>query len=328
MIFNRAFWGNIVFKTIKPIIKLFSDRDLWEERIFQCKRVIFGDSYVIQDAKIQYIDKHKVDQLIHISEDICGIDANKKSPQIIVSLTSYGERIADIKYTLFSLVNQTVKPNQIILWLAPNDFTEALASQFHPYGITVNVCEDIKSYKKLIPALRSNPDDIIITADDDIYYPPCWLEHLLVAYMKQPQCIHCHYAKLIRFDDKGGLLPFRQWKNVQVESKLSASFCILPIGCGGVLYPPYSLYQDVTNKDLFTELAPFGDDLWFWAMAVMQGTKINVVENNIDTITYVDPAKELGIDSNPLWKINVWRRYNDKQLKALFASYPTLQQRV
>ncbi len=52
------------------------------------------------------------------------------------------------------------------------------------------------------------------------------------------------------------------------------------------------------------ELCPYGDDLWFWAMAVLNGTKINVVRDNLKMqSSFVDTAK-----SGALWIENAkWR---------------------
>ncbi len=47
-----------------------------------------------------------------------------------------------------------------------------------PKGLTIDWCEDIKSYKKLIPTLKKYPDAIIVTADDDLIYDNKWLEQL------------------------------------------------------------------------------------------------------------------------------------------------------
>ena len=46
------------------------------------------------------------------------------------------------------------------------------------------------------------------------------------------------------------------------------------MGFGGVLYPPHSLSNEVRSSDVFFKLCPFQDDIWFWAMAVINSTKI------------------------------------------------------
>ena len=38
------------------------------------------------------------------------------------------------------------------------------------FGLTIDWCENLRSYKKLIPAIEKYPDDIIVTADDDVFY--------------------------------------------------------------------------------------------------------------------------------------------------------------
>lgn len=48
-----------------------------------------------------------------------------ESIDCVVSLTSYGKRIATLHYTLYSLLNQTVKPQQIIVWLAHGEVLTA-----------------------------------------------------------------------------------------------------------------------------------------------------------------------------------------------------------
>ena len=43
-----------------------------------------------------------------------GITEEKRKNELIVSLTSFPERMKDIKYTIYSLLNQTIKKNKII----------------------------------------------------------------------------------------------------------------------------------------------------------------------------------------------------------------------
>ena len=51
-------------------------------------------------------------------------------------------------------------------------------------GLTIDWYHDIRSYKKLIPTLKRYPDDIIITADDDILYPCNMVSDLYDTYTK------------------------------------------------------------------------------------------------------------------------------------------------
>ena len=78
---------------------------------------------------------------------------------IIISLTSYGKRIYDVYLTIESLMRQTIKPNKIILWLAEDEFSldniPQTLKNIQKRGLTIEFCEDIRSYKKLVPALKN-----------------------------------------------------------------------------------------------------------------------------------------------------------------------------
>ena len=152
--------------------------------------------------KINYkkkIKKFKDDDKLQkrISEfNQTGVTTEKRKPQLIISVTSFSQRIRDVHFTLYSLLTQTLKPDAVVLWLGEEEFPDkennlpqsVLALKRN--GLTIKWCKDTGSYKKLIPSLKEYPDDIIVTADDDIYYRPNWLELLYNAYLKEPQYIH------------------------------------------------------------------------------------------------------------------------------------------
>jgi hypothetical protein len=94
--------------------------------------------------------------------------------KLIVSLTSYPLRFATLPLTLRSLLCQAVKPDRIVLWVPHDDepiIPEAVR-RLTSYGVEIRTTDDIKSFKKIIPAVRAFPDAFIVTADDDVYYGP------------------------------------------------------------------------------------------------------------------------------------------------------------
>ena len=280
---------------------------------------------------IKHIDKKQVTkQLKH-----CGYGLSKetRNPEIIVSLTSFPQRMYDMHFGLYSLFNQSVKPNKIILWLAEEEFPNkekdlpCTVLFFLEKGLEIKWCSNIKSYKKLIPSLKAFPNAIIVTADDDIYYPEDWLEKLCQSYQKNPQCIHCHRAHKIRLDSNKKILPYAMWEH-EIRNSLPAYINFFT-GCGGVLFPPKSLYADILNEALFTKLAPNADDIWFWAMAVLQKTKIVVAEDNIKQLTYINPERELGLNGEiTLFSQNGSQGQNDVQLRNVLAHYPQIMERI
>ena len=273
--------------------------------------------------ELKTIDRDKVDNEIK-NFSSRGITDNT---DVIVSLTSFPERMYEIKYTLYSLLNQTIKPEKVILWLSREEFPNLENDlpddvlDFKKNGLTIGWTHNIYSYKKLIPALKEFPNKKIVTADDDIFYEKDWLEKLLIANQKYPDCIITHRAHKIKFT-KNEIAPYKKWKKKIKTCK--PSFVNFLTGAGGVLYPANCLYKDVTNENIFMEILPKADDIWFWAMAVLNGTKIFVPKNNIVKLTHVNPARERGLtDETTLFATNKLGG-NDIQLQKLIEYYPQI----
>lgn len=60
------------------------------------------------------IDKQEIDELIAHKKFI-GLNKSPRAEKIIVSLTSYKPRINDVKYAIYSLLNQSFPPDKLIL---------------------------------------------------------------------------------------------------------------------------------------------------------------------------------------------------------------------
>lgn len=91
--------------------------------------------------------------------------------------------------------------------------------------------------RKLIPALELWPDAWFVTADDDVYYPPDWLEQL-VGQARRGTVVgtRVHLAPL---DPSGRLTPYGSWTMAtHLLRAPSADTRLFPTGVGGVLYPP------------------------------------------------------------------------------------------
>jgi len=251
--------------------------------------------------------------------------SKKKIDNLIVSLTSFPQRIDEIKYTVYSLLDQTVLPEKIILWLAesqfPNkeeDLPEELLA-FKKFGFDIKWCEDIRSYKKLVPTLEHFPNNYIVTADDDLYYKRKWLEKLWFEHLKYPDDIVCHLAAEIFVNDKE-VLPYMQWK--KYIPKETEGFQVFPCGAGGILYHQRYLHKDINRNDLFLKLAPHADDIWFYFMAVLGGTKIRVIKKPYVNVKYLNPYREYGLDNKlKLSTINVDGGLNDEQFKNIIEYY-------
>jgi hypothetical protein len=241
------------------------------------------------------------------------------SPRFIITLTSYGKRVnGKAPYAIHSLFNQSVQPDKIVLWLAHGTRISGKLKRLEKMGLEIRFCDDIKSYKKLIPALSEFPDDILVTADDDIFFPPDWLKLLKETHFKNPDKICCHRAHEICLDENKNIIPYTQWR-AAIKS-IEYSKRLFPTTGAGVLYPPHSFNKEVFNIPKFQTLAPTGDDVWFWAMARHNRKEFVLVKDNISTLTGI------GINNDGLWKIN--NGNNDEQIKSVLKAYPDVYESI
>ena len=252
-----------------------------------------------------------------------GVTTQEREVPLVVSLTSFPRRKKMVPYTIETILSQTVKPDRVILWLADEQFPKKERElpkhllRLREYGLEIMWTKDIRSYKKLIPSLQLCPDAVIVTADDDVYYPPTWLEKLYDGYKEQPRMIYCHKCVKVETDEDGNLRPYNNWATMSSHDKVG-SFLNMQIGSNGVLYPPYSLYKDVTREDIFMNNALDADDIWFWAMALLVNTTIKVVNEPLDPLEGV-----FSIMPVSLWDENR-QGNNDRVIQKLIKLYPKL----
>ena len=116
-------------------------------------------------------------KLSKFKKELCSdyLSLSDRSVKVTVSLTSMPDRMKYLHLTLYSLLRQSFKPDRVVLWLAENQFPSreneipGAVLSLKKYGLEIRWYHDIKSYKKLIPGLKTFPDDIIVTADDDVF---------------------------------------------------------------------------------------------------------------------------------------------------------------
>ena len=127
-------------------------------------------------------------------------DCRNCNEPVIVSLTTFPARIDYVHLAIMSLLNQTVKPERIILWLASEQFRDVkipdTLKDLCRYGLEIRYCEeDILAHKKYYYAMRTFPKHIIVTYDDDIIYPEDSLEKLLIMHRNHPNAIICNRGR-------------------------------------------------------------------------------------------------------------------------------------
>lgn len=236
--------------------------------------------------------------------------------QLVVSLTSYPKRFDTLNVTLQSLLNQTVIPDKLILWLCEVDFpslpdsVRALESQ----GLEIFVIQDDwRSYKKLIPALLNFPSSYIVTADDDLLYRPTWLEELVDAHTLIGGVV-AHRAHIAQTSESGNFRPYNEW----IAATPPDNFCLLrsplvfPTTGAGVLYPPELFSDEALDASRAMRICPTGDDIWFYFMLLRSGHAASLISGR--------SLIEIGQGNESLWSIN-GRGGNDDQIRAWIEEY-------
>lgn len=236
----------------------------------------------------------------------------QEEQDFVVSLTSYGARVETVHLTIMSLLCQTIRPNNIYLWLAQEEFCEDTIPQelvkLKAFGLKIGFCTDIRSYKKLIPTLKLNLNKHVITFDDDVLYPSDQIEKLLAASKVNPESVICHVAHIIgRNKETSEISPYHTWKRDNDINTPSAK--VFPVGVGGVFYPKEAFDNDVLNEQLFTEICPHADDVWFKLLALKNGTLARMVEQPTPyrALVHIPTTQDVS-----LWQLNTEK--NDIQI--------------
>lgn len=123
---------------------------------------------------------------------------HRSSVRVVFSLSTLPTRIGDVHETVQELLNSSIHPDAVYL----NVPKESIRLR-QPYHVTSelraialsdtrfilnDLCEDFGPATKLLPTLKAEvePETIIITADDDIFYPINYHEELLEQQLRHP----------------------------------------------------------------------------------------------------------------------------------------------
>ncbi|MBD8946440.1 MAG: hypothetical protein EGR97_03870 [Clostridiales bacterium] len=197
--------------------------------------------------------------------------------EVIVSLTSFPARIHTVFYAIETLMNQTVKPNKIILWLSKEQFSsinhlpKTLLRQ-RKRGLEIYlVDDDLKGHKKYYYAFRTFPNSKIITFDDDLLYPSYAIERLIDKNKEYPNCVCCNRGHEIKIAD-GKICSYKEWVKEAIYLNTPTN-CLCPTHGAGALFPVNSVDNDVFCVEKIKKYVYYSDDIWLKAMAFKKGTK-------------------------------------------------------
>jgi hypothetical protein len=125
-----------------------------------------------------------------------------------------------------------------------------------------------RSCNKLIPALKLYPDDVIITVDDDIYYPKDCIGTLMQQWLKTPSCIIAHEVNPILLQKDNTYVTYLNGYDIKLMQKEWGKY----LSCC-TLFPPHTF--DGTEVFDYEKMMEFTqgthDELWFWIQSTLNG---------------------------------------------------------
>jgi hypothetical protein len=330
--FLFALLNDILFIGASLFVVFFIDKYIAIESLFAslvCKLLLTGVFYFVY--LVLFYRKMLYDKLLYpfrvflesmfsfvyqfyydkIKKNGYGVNTHKRDFHIVISLTSFPPRFNMLHYCLKSLLNQTLKPDKIILFLTNEeiDNVENLpepVKELVRYGITIEtVQENIKPHNKYYYAMQKFPESIVITVDDDCFYNRKFVEAMYESYVKHPNSISARRVHKMAIKDKNELSSYNEWKFEYKKIK-KPSLELIAAGSAGSLYPPGIMPKETFNIELIRNLCLDADDIWLKFMEIRNGIPVVLVKNHWFNTIGINNTQTVA-----LGKTNVRKNQND-----------------
>jgi hypothetical protein len=208
------------------------------------------------------------------------VNTEHRQHRIVASLTSFPARFSTLHYSIKSVLNQTMKPDIVVLVLSAEEVKSE--SELPDSTLCLKKCGleivivpyNLKPHNKYLYTRQAHPDSLVITVDDDCIYDRKMIENLYQSYLHFPNAISAKRVHKIAIDDEGKLLAYRDW-TYEYRKETAPSFDLLACGVGGALYPPRLLLPETFDIAKIKELCLNADDIWL---------KFMEIKNNIPTV--------------------------------------------
>lgn len=241
---------------------------------------------------------------------------------VVVSLTSFPDRIGIIDRCVDSLLGQSLAPDEVALWLSTDQFPGRADDL--PNGLRERVGDglrihwvpgDLGPHKKYYYAAQEYPGCAVITVDDDALYDTRLVETLYKAHVENPRAVISERANLILFRPDGELREYDGWVYDCRYLRATPTYQLLPTGVGGVLYPSGALPPATFDEAGIRRTSLRADDLWLKVMTTANGYPVVMPR---DRVGYepIQEAQAVG-----LWRANSFQGQNDAALRRVLAYF-------
>lgn len=300
-----------------------------EELILKSVNIADVDDEIVDIKKKQHkknaaeLTEENVNYNNKIKELSYGLwEGKERKTKITVSMTTFPRRIFEVEKTLVSLLDQSIKPDRVVLCLTEEEFPNGEAElpesllSLKKYGLSILWGkENLRCHNKYYYAMQAFPDDIIITVDDDIYYEKNIVEKLYKGYERFPNVISALRTHLITFDQYGGIKRYNDWKYQYSNLIDMPSYVLCATGVGGVLYPPHILPKETFNTQNIKKLCYRADDIWLKFMELINDVPVVKVGDQVE-LSFVGETQQIGLCYD-----NVTMGGNDEFIYNMLAYY-------
>ena len=262
-------------------------------------------------------------------EQIKEFPLNKKGREevVIASLTSFPARIEYVHYAIKSLMLQTYKPDRIVLWLAEEQFPDKVLpkqlTDLQALGLEILWTKDFYGHKKYYHLVEEQKEnELVITFDDDILYPPKCIERLVKKHREFPDCVVCERAQAVNKNGDKLLNPGR-WDTISNVGVDKPAYSLNPSPGGGCLIPYGAFHKDAVDYEKIYKLAYKNDDLWYMFMCAQKGTKMIKTRKYHKIFTLVEGSQVVQMATE-----NVQQNRNIEIMQGLIEEYPLAWDRI
>lgn len=236
--------------------------------------------------------------------------------KLIVSLTSYPPRFKKLHLSIYCLLKQDMSSDLVVLWVTEEDrklLPKKVIKLTNNARFIIKTCEDLGPGKKILPAVGAFPNDFIITADDDLYYPKEWIKMLVSSWNKDNKAVMAHRVHRVTYTEEDKPDLYLNWTfDISDQKILGTNFAT---SGAGVLYPPNSLHKKVIDKNAFLSECNKQDDIWQYWMVRLNNSNIQNTPWTFQLISW------LGSEDDSLAVTNLGQGENDKCVSRMIERY-------
>lgn len=158
--------------------------------------VIKDDEYIVHFASASWNDKQTKEKRNAFLNKNINLYSDDYKEKLFVTMTSWKDRIKNLKHVLSTILANTMLPEKIFVNLSEEEFPGKEADldkdfiNFVEENPIINIVwipgKNTKQWKKIIPTLVAHPKDAVICIDDDRTYPKDFIETLWNTHLKNP----------------------------------------------------------------------------------------------------------------------------------------------